>query len=77
MGVYFSPSDAVPVNTGLGGGGAGAIGSGAFRGFFEGRARPEAGWSQSEKDPCIAVITPGQDRVEYVISAPAEIRIEG
>ena len=36
------------------------------------RAMPE-----SEKDPFIGVIIPGPDRVEYVISAPAEIRIEG
>ena len=32
---------------------------------------------ESEKDPFIGVIIPGPDRVEYVISAPAEIRIEG
>jgi hypothetical protein len=32
---------------------------------------------ESDKDPFIGVIIPGPDRVEYVISAPAEIRIEG
>jgi hypothetical protein len=32
---------------------------------------------ESEKDPFIGVVIPGPDRVEYIISAPADIRIEG
>ena len=32
---------------------------------------------ESDNDPFIGVIIPGSDRVEYVISAPAEIGIEG